>query len=73
MHLVPFHGIEPQFSVPKTGVLPLDENGMAGTAGIEPATERLTIACSASELHSKLRPIGESNSCDLIDSQALYH
>lgn len=44
--LVPVLGIEPRLTGSKPVVLPLDDSGMAPTAGFEPATLSLTGTCS---------------------------
>jgi hypothetical protein len=45
-HLVPLRGFEPRLTASKAIVLPLDDRGLARSAGLEPATSGFGIRCS---------------------------
>lgn len=52
------HGIEPQSSGSKPGVLPLDDSRMAHSVGFGPTTFPLTGDCSTAELQVYGGPTG---------------
>ena len=47
-------GIEPSLPAWKAGILAIGSHELAGKAGLEPATLRLTAGCSTIELHANI-------------------
>lgn len=47
-------GIEPSLPAWKAGILTIGSHELAGKAGLEPATLRLTAGCSTIELHANI-------------------